>query len=272
MPGSIHVELNSVHETLLLPLWGRAVESKKQRPMLVDETAVEIMQKIDYDFSTIARSMSPITQIAWIARSLHVDRTIRHIRETHPRASIVNIGCGLDTTFHRIDNGLLQWYDVDLPEVIELRKKLIPVRERSVCIASSFLDSAWRSQIAVENKVLFLAAGVFYYFEEREIRDFMAELAGRFRGAEILFDIASPLGVKIANKRVIEAGGMNDRSYLKWGIASAKQIPSWQNGITLLEEYPMFKRMRKGLSLRNKYGTFLSDRLHVMSMVHLKFS
>ena len=71
------VELGSVQKTLLLPLWGRAVETGKAHPLLVDRTAARIVASLDYDFSTIARNISPITRPAWIARSLHIDRTLR---------------------------------------------------------------------------------------------------------------------------------------------------------------------------------------------------
>jgi O-methyltransferase involved in polyketide biosynthesis len=108
MPGTTANKLGSVQKTLLLPLWGRAVETKKARPLLVDQTAVRIIKSIDYDFSTIFRSISFISQLAWIARSLHTDRTIQEFLERHPGATFVNLGCGLDTTFERVDNGRLR--------------------------------------------------------------------------------------------------------------------------------------------------------------------
>ena len=161
---------------------------------------------------------------------------------------------------------------MDLPDVIELRKSLIPEPQRSESIAASFLDESWFHQVKVDNSVLFIAVGVFYYFDEAEMKKFLVRLADKFPIGELIFDEASPLGVKVANKKVIEAGGMDKTAMLKWGIETAKHIQTWDKRITLIDEYPMFKGMKKGLSLRNKYGTFLSDRLKIMSMVHLKFS
>jgi len=272
MSKKIAIELGSVQKTLLLPLWGRAVETRKQKPLLVDTTAAKIINKIDYDFSTIAGKMSEITRYAWIARSLHIDRTIRHFLLKHPKATIVNIGCGLDTTFSRIDNGSLTWYDLDLPDVIKLRRNFIQEIDRSTCIACSFLDESWFRRIKVQDNVLFLAAGVFYYFEEDQIKSFFNRLADMFLTSEIIFDAASPLGVKMSNKKVIQASGIDEISFLKWGIKTAKEIQLWNKRITLLEEYPMFKGVKKGLSFKNKYGTFLSDRLNIMFIVHLQFS
>ena len=270
--NKISIDLGSVQKTLLLPLWGRAVETRKQKPLLVDRTAVQIIEKIQYNFSTIAENMSEITRLAWIVRCLHIDRTIRQFLAKHPHGAVVNIGCGLDTSFERIDNGSLQWYNLDLPDVIALRGNLIPEPERSVSIAGSLLDGDWMRQVAVRGPVLFLAAGVLYYFSEDEIKKFLVRLAEKFPASELIFDAASPLGVKISNKKVLEAGGMDKNAVLKWGIESAKHIQTWDARITLVDEYRLFKGMKKGLSLRNKYGTFLSDRLNIMSMVHLKFS
>ena len=272
MPEKISIELEHVQKTLLLPLWGRAVESEKPKPLLVDTTAVNIIRKIDYDFSTIAANMSEITRFAWIARSLHFDRTIRQFLKSHPRGTIVNLGCGMDTTFDRVDNKMLRWYDLDLPDVISLRKKFIPEDERRRFISCSMLDDAWHSELKIEDGVFFFAAGVFYYFEEAQIKGLFIRLADRFPGGEIIFDAASPLGVRVSNEKVIKAGGMDESSVLKWGTKTAKPLQTWDRRFTLLDEYPLFKNMKKGLPLKHKFGTFMSDRLKIMYMVHLKLS
>jgi O-methyltransferase involved in polyketide biosynthesis len=270
--GKIKIDLSDVQKTLLLPLWGRAVETRKKNPMLVDTAAVGIINRIDYDFSTIANSMSPISQLAWVVRCLHIDRTIERFLRAHPKGTVVNIGCGLDTTFQRIDNGTLVWYDLDLPDVIELRKKLITETERSLCITSSFTDDGWFEKIKVEDAIMFVAAGILYYFEEHQIRNFFLKLARIFPASEIIFDAASPLGVRVANKKVIEAGGMDEHSILRWGIESVKDIKCWDGKITILDHYPMFKHMKNGMSFKEKFGTFWSDLLNIMFMVRVRFS
>ena len=121
MTEKISIEKGNVQETLLLPLWGRAFETQKDKPRLIDKKAVEIIKKIDYDFSDIEETQA-MSQHGWVARSLHTDRTILAFMKQHPGAAIVNIGCGLDTTFSRIDNGKIIFYELDLPDVIALRK------------------------------------------------------------------------------------------------------------------------------------------------------
>jgi O-methyltransferase involved in polyketide biosynthesis len=263
-------ELGSVQKTLFLPLWGRAVEAGKAHPMLVDQTAVDILAAIDFDFSTIARNISFVSQLAWIARSLHTDRTIRDFLTRHPDATFVNLGCGLDTTFERVDNGRLRWYDLDLPDVIELRKKYIPERDRTTRLACSLLDDAWMRQIPVADSVFFLASGVLYYLEESQVKSLLIRLTDTFPGSEILFDACSPRGVRMANRRVIQAGGMDESAILRWGLRRAKDLEKWDSRIVVLAEYPSFQNMKHGLTVREKWGMFLSDRLGIMSMVHLR--
>jgi O-methyltransferase involved in polyketide biosynthesis len=103
------------------------------------------------------------------------------------------------------------------------------------------------------------------------MKEFFIKLANLFPESEAIFDAASPLGVRVANKVVIEAGGMDERSFLRWGMKEIKEIQLWDTRIKVLEDYPMFKGMKKGLSLKMKIVTLESDLLRIMSMVHLKF-
>jgi O-methyltransferase involved in polyketide biosynthesis len=263
--------LGSVQKTLLLPLWGRAVETRKPRPLLVDPTAVRIIDTLDYDFSTIAANVSFVSQLAWIARSLHIDRTIRKFLEQHPKATIVNLGCGLDTTFERVDNGTLYWYDLDLPDVIELRSTYIEPTPRRQFIERSILDDEWMELVKPADSVLLVAAGVLYYFAEDQVRVLLRKFADRFPSSELIFDACSPRGREIANKRVIEDGGMDANARLKWGLSKASEIHGWDGRIAVLEEYPIFRGLKDKLTLRERWGTFLSDTLRIMSMVHLRF-
>jgi O-methyltransferase involved in polyketide biosynthesis len=271
MSENVLVDLEHVQITLLLPLWGRAVETQKRKPLLVDKFAAEIITKLNYDFTTIAKNTHPVTQFSWIARSIHIDNTIKEFLIKYPDAAIVNIGCGLDTTFERVDNGRLHWYDLDLPAVIELRKNFIPEGERRKFISSSFLNDSWFGELRANSGVLFIAAGVLYYFIQDEIKDIFNKIALCFPGSEIVFDAASSAGIKIANKKVIQNSGLDENSFLKWGLDAASEIPGWNNNIEIIREYPMFLRMTKGSSLKNKIAAFTSDHYKIIYMVHLRF-
>jgi len=132
--------------------------------------------------------------IAWIKRSLICDRVGMRFLSTHTEGTIVNIGCDLDTTFDRVDDGRLRWYDLELPDVIELRRKFITQNESKKFIAASFLEKEWLDQIEVQDNVQFIAAGIFYYFTEQELHAFILHLLDKFPGSELIFDVCSPPG------------------------------------------------------------------------------
>ena len=270
MSEKLTFELGNIQRTLLLPLWGRAVETRKKEPLLVDKTAVEIVEKIDFDFSEMSKDLSAESLYGWVRRSILIDIVVKQFLEKHPKATIVNIGCGLDTTFERIDNGTIRWYDLDLPDTIELRRKFIQETERRKYITSSFLDYSWLNGLIIEDNILFIAAGVFYYFEEFQIKDFLHKIADISPNSEIVFDAASPFGVKMANRMVIRMSGMDKKSFLKWGVKSSGTIQSWDDRIVVLSAVPLFKNARKGHDLKTKIGLLISDIFKMQYLIHLK--
>lgn len=271
MSAKTSIELGPVQLTLLLPLWGRALETKKAKPRLMDETALKIISQVDYDFSTIAESIQDVTQHEWICRSIYIDRTIKEFLVKHPKAAIVNVGCGLDTTFDRVDNGSLCWYDLDLPDVIDLRRNFIEETERRKFIACSFLDESWINQVHAEDNILFMAAGVMYYLEEEKIKEIFKKISSSFPSGEFIFDAASPVGVKVANEKLLQKIGLDERSFMKWGIQNSNEILNWNIKPEFVKEYPMYKKMKRGLTLRNRIMCTLSDHYKMMYMIHLKF-
>lgn len=272
MSEKIAVDLGNVQRTLLLPLWGRGSETRKAHPLLVDQTALRIMERVDFDFSTIAQRINAVTRAAWIMRSICVDEAVNAFLAACPRATVVNIGCGMDTTFDRIDNGQVLWYDLDMPDVIALRRNFIQETERRTFITASFLEPAWLDAIRVEQQVMFVAAGVLYYFQEDQIRSFLIRVADRFPGSEILFDVSSPYGVGVANRAVIRRSGLDEKSYLTWGVQSPEVITGWDKRLRLLRTYRYFGRRGRRLPLAVRLVGLLSDWLNVQYMIQLRIS
>ncbi len=263
--------LSGVHKTLLLPLWGRALENRKAQPLLADRAAAEIVSRLDYDFSTIAAGIHPLTRLSWVARALHIDHSLGELLARRPRATIVNLGCGLDTTFERVDNGTLTWVDLDVPDVMALRSRLIPRGPRRRSLACSVLDPAWLHDLRTDDGLMLAAGGLLYYFEETQVRDLLSRLAAAFPGAEMVFDTCSRRGVRIANKRVIADSGMDADAILKWGIDRPRDIGSWDPRIEVLETHQIFHGLRGRLPVKAWLGTFISDALNIMSIVRLRF-
>ncbi|MEA5007060.1 MAG: class I SAM-dependent methyltransferase [Rikenellaceae bacterium] len=264
------IELGSVQETLLLPLWGRAIETKKQKPLLIDKTAGSIIDNISYDFSTISNNVSKLSMVSWIARSIFFDNEIRNFISTYPNATIVNVGCGLDTTFSRIDNGQIKWIDLDLPDSINLRKQYIAESDRNKFIAKSALDESWFESIKGEEHIMLLIAGVLYYFSEEEVKTLFNNFHKYIPGAEIIFDYSSQKGIEVANKKVIEKGGMDKSANLKWGINDIYEIESWNDNFKVINNMPMFKEHKKKYPYIKRIGMNISDALKIMSLAHIK--
>jgi O-methyltransferase involved in polyketide biosynthesis len=269
METKIRIDLGDIQKTLFMPVWARAVESGKKNPVLSDTTATEIVNSVDFDFSQMFKNLKDINQIAWIARCKRFDLIIREFIKDNPSGTIVNIGCGLDTTYERIDNQSIMWYDLDLPDVIDLRKKFFKETPTRKFIAGSFLDTTWLNELRTGNGILFVSTGVFVYFDEAEIKEFIIRIADRFAGCELFFDVTSPRGLQIANK-VIRDSGFESSSFFKWGLADKSIITSWDPRIKLINTYYTFKIKGLGLSFKNNFIGSLSDSAGVQYMVHLK--
>ncbi|WXG42020.1 MAG: class I SAM-dependent methyltransferase [Candidatus Freyarchaeum deiterrae] len=237
------VDLSGVPETLLMALWGRAKVSKEDNPVLKDSKAIEIVENlIEYDFAKLDKHLQKYTNFVWLVRARMFDDTVRRFTAEHPEATIVNLGAGLDTTFFRVDNGSIKWYDLDLHDVIEIRKKIMPETDRMKCMAKSLMDTRWMKDIKdIKDGILFFSGGVLVYFEETEIKKLLSKLADRFPGGEIVFDTMSPFMVSQGNKLIKDSGIEN--AFIKWGIDDTKAISKWDPRITVLEDYTLYSRI-----------------------------
>jgi O-methyltransferase involved in polyketide biosynthesis len=272
MDGENEIGLGAVQETLLLPLWGRAVETQKDNPLLVDQVAVSIVRDIGYDFSKMERNINELSRLSWVARSIYFDTEIKRFLDKYPDGSVVNIGCGLDTTFDRIDNGTVHWYDLDLPDVIALRKSYIKETERRRFIADSALGTGWYAKIESKYHVFLLIAGVIYYFDEKNVRMLFSRLAQEFGKVDLVLDYSSKRGVKVANKKVIESGGIDKKASLVWGIDDIYELEKWEMGIRVLHNMPMFQHHKKNYPVLKRLGMTISDKLKIMSLTHIEIN
>jgi O-methyltransferase involved in polyketide biosynthesis len=128
---------------------------------------------------------------AAVARAMQFDDEVRMYITEHRRASVVNLGVGLNIAFYRVDNGSIHWYDLDLPAVIDIRRQLLPEPDRVTRIAKSFLDPSWCKEVDAQSGIFMIAARLFHYFEEAQTRQFFLLLGDSFRDGEIVFDVES---------------------------------------------------------------------------------
>jgi O-methyltransferase involved in polyketide biosynthesis len=203
IPGaSLDIQLSGVPRTLLIPLWGHAKATRAKSRIISDHKAVEVVEKLGFDFEALDKGMNPSSEFFQIARARALDDVIRDSLARNPKATIINLGAGLDTAFFRVDNGLLQWFDVDLPQVIELRKQLIPETVRGRCVSSSLLDPDWVRAIGPRSDgVLLFASGVLIYFRKTELQRLLSILSDAFPGGELVFDTQSRMSAFLATSR-----------------------------------------------------------------------
>lgn len=265
-------ELNAIQRTMFLPLWGRFKESKKNNPLLYDEKAIEIINNIDFDFMSLDKNVDEYGALSWVIRAKRMDEAVKNFIKKHPKATIINIGAGLDTGFERVDNQDIMWYDLDLLDSIKFRSKFINETNRRKFIAKSVFDTSWFDEIEpIEDNILFLAAGVLMFFEEKELKKLFSNLASRFPNGEIFFDTLSSEGLNYANE-IMKNAGMKE-NMLSWGIDCAYDMENWSKNIKVIDEFSYYK----GIKRKSHWNKDLVSKLNMCdenkgaNFYHLKF-
>jgi O-methyltransferase involved in polyketide biosynthesis len=226
-------KLNGVPETMLIPLRARYLESKKENGIISDPKSIEILDQIAYDFSG-KKEVSKGSQIGVAVRTEILDEQTNHFLSEHPDAVVVNLGCGLDTRFHRLDNGSVLWFDLDVQEAIELRKKFFDETDRFKFIPKSVTDFSWFETIPKDKPLLFLAEGLLMYFTEEEVKELLGNIGSTFQGAEMLFEAMSPWIAKRTDKHP-DVNKYN--ATFKWGVKTGAELEEWNRGIDFIEEW-----------------------------------
>ncbi|MBR1625357.1 MAG: class I SAM-dependent methyltransferase [Clostridia bacterium] len=207
-----HIEKNTVQETLVIQLYGRKLCTERFPDLFKDEKALELIEKIDYDFSSLeSKSKSFAHRFGALEVAMRESDLMWEVGEylqNHPKAAIVNLGCGIDQTAENCDNGLCKIYNLDLPNVIEVRNALLPETARIKNIACDLNDTTWFDKIDDRDGVIFIAAGVFYYFKKEEIKKLFTAMEKRFRGGVLCFDTANKRAVKIMLKTWVKDAGI----------------------------------------------------------------
>jgi len=265
----MRVELSPLEETLVLPLWHRAQISKAYPSLLNDPKAIELVDHLQYDFSAFEQRFTVWNSLWFAARARQFDDKLRTYIGTHPRTSVVNLGAGLDTAFYRVDNGLIEWYDLDLPNVIALRKQLLPETDRISYIAKSLFDMSWWTDIDhTDNGLFILASGVLVWFEEAQVRYFLSSLADVLPGAELVFDANSKAGASAINRSLKDVD-MTD-VVVTWELEDARIITGWDGRLNLIEQIPLFAITRNPAWGEQALKIMDScDQINAYTIVHL---
>jgi len=244
MAGTKSPILSEVSKTLFIPLYYRALETQRPDALIIDEKAVELIKRLSSDGSIrynpdwIRQTpMAEANKVLRIMLTREIDRYTRDFLGRYPQAVVVHIGCGIDGRFDRVDNGQVEWYDLDVPDVIELRRKLIGDEGgRYHLLGCSVLEPSWLEAVRKPpgHPFLFLAEGVLMYFEKAQVKSLVLTLRDHFPGAELVFDAWRPFEIWLGN---LVLGGL-----LRWGFWHARELERWGDYIRLLDEWGYFDR------------------------------
>ena len=208
------IEKNTVQETLIIPLYARKICSELYPALYRDETALRLIDEIDYDFSEAEKKSRSLMQrfgaLEVAMRQNDLAFEVRAYLAEHPNAAVVNLGCGLDNTGRACDNGSCRLYNLDFPDVIAVRNELLPAGEREENIPCDLNDPTWFRRIDASNGAVFFASGVFYYFLKEQVRALVQSMADAFPGGVLVFDAANQTAVKMIAKTWLKGAKIKD--------------------------------------------------------------
>lgn len=222
MTNKQQVALGDISETLMIPLWCRAVETERRRGLLSDRRAQEIVAQLDYDFE---RRFAGARDLAFRAclRTVMIDRYVGEFLAEHPRGTVVEIGTGLNTRFERVDNGALRWFDVDLPDSMALRRRFFADEPRRRMVEGAFGEADWLAQIGGEGPFLFVAEAVLVYLPEETVRRGFAAIAAAFPGSRFVFDTVTRAAIATHDRPMMRTY----RAPFVWGCDDPRAIEAW---------------------------------------------
>ena len=272
-----HIEKNTVQETLVIPLFGRLVCSEHYPELFSDPEAKRICDSLDYDFAEKRKKME---SAAGLFGALEVAQRQYDLRcevemylNDHPKAAVVNLGCGLDDTFTKVNNGQCKGYNIDFPDVIKVRNDLLPAGERETNIACDLNDYTWMDRIDASNGAAFFAAGVFYYFKTEDVKKLIQAMAERFPGSVLVFDSCNKRGAGLMRKTWLKEAGITDVNAY-FSLEDEAELKEWSDrfaSVTAKSYMRGYRDIYKNVGLLHKLMIRFCDGLVRMKIVKIVF-
>lgn len=272
-----HIEPNSVQETLIIPLYGRKVCAEHYPQLFDDPEAERLCASLDYDFSVKGKKMEKGAGLfgALEVGQRHYDLLweIGDYLKEHPKAAVVNMGCGLDDSFEKVNNGLCHGYNIDMPDVIKIRNELLPPAVNEENIGCDLNDFSWMDRIDASDGVIFFAAGVFYYFKKEDVQILFTAMAKRFPHGVLAFDCCNARGAKMMTKTWLKEAGITDVGAF-FSLQDGKEIMAWSHDIRCVTERSYMRGYRDiyhDVSLLFKLLIQMCDKIVRMNIVRVEF-
>jgi O-methyltransferase involved in polyketide biosynthesis len=269
------VHLTKEKETYLATLYGKALDNRSENPILGDKFADEVVRHIDFDFEKL--KVPKGAEITLPMRAKHLDKWTREFLAANPVSTVLHLGCGLDSRVFRIDPpATVRWYDVDMPDVIELRRRLYPERHDYIMIGSSVTDPHWLDEIPADRPVLVVAEGMVQYLSEKEGIELFNRITGKFPGGELIFDAYSRLTTRLIS---LLPTAREAHVSLPWGINNPreleKQVPRLKlvTGVSFLFMPELVERLSQSQSRAQKVIYRIMGHIGLMrrSILHLRY-
>ena len=262
-------EYDGVEDTLFIPLTGRVYVSKKFPEYFFDQKALEMENLIKN--RKIEKKSSQYTMIANVARSYNLDKMAQNFIDKHERCNIVNLGVGLETSYYRINRKNSMFFEVDLPEVIDLREKYLEVGENEKFVKGDLFKLGWCEELDTTLPTLMIVSGVFQYFHENEVLKFITDIKNIFENGELIFDATNKFGISFANFYVKRTGNSSARMYFY--IEGANEFAK-KADCRLIECLGFYKdaikMLNKKVGMYTKISMKLADRRNNAMILHLK--
>ena len=230
------VRLTGVKETLLFTLYMRALDYRSRRPVLGDRWAVEVLDRIAGYNRLKVKLFARGDRHLMVLRASRLDAWVHGFLARHPDATVLSLGCGLDSRAFRLDvPDTVQWYDVDYPDVVELRRRLFPQRGNYHLIGSSVTEPGWLDEVPVTGgPVLVVAEGLLMYLTGDDVERLLARITHRFGHGELVFDVIG-LSQRLANLS----------PYDLWACPDPHELERMNPRLTLLEAAPVVAEYRR---------------------------
>ncbi|MBL1075904.1 class I SAM-dependent methyltransferase [Nocardia sp. 2] len=194
------VSLGQIQETLLIPLYGRALDARGARSVLGDRKAIDLVERIDYDFT---KFRGP-SLAGSVLRASIFDEYVREFLRRHPDGTVVDLGCGLSTRFDRLDNGRLRWFDLDMPDSMALRERFFENTDRYTMLTGSMFGTEWHERVKERSGPVFLLSeAVMLYFPADEVHAELERVADAFPDTPFAFDTGGALMMRTQDRNPV---------------------------------------------------------------------
>ena len=257
------LQFGDIQETALVTLAMRASETARPNPRIHDEKAAEIIRELGVDVS----KYDPfLPHEGVIARTIMFADALRALIEQYPDALCINLGCGFDDKFSQVDNGQIEWFDVDLPDQIAVRRKVYEDRPRCTMLDGDALDGAWTEQLPKDRRVIVVMEGVLEYFTKEQTATCLHMLCDSFPHGWLVAEMNSMFMVKHSKQH---DAIKNTNATFKWGTDSGEEFVELESRLQLVSEQSYNVEMRKH-TLRGKlfaatFGKNVNNRLAVFA-------